>query len=90
MVDGFIRPCVRNWRHHREAVERTMTILDAAKSIQDYCNSFGDKCRGCVFNNGECIFYADLPCDWVIPTIAPITDEIQHVGYDAAQLGREK
>lgn len=78
-----------------------MNVLDAAKFIKDYCEKFGDACHGCVFTSEDgCMFYANLPYDWELPDlgddsqhIAPIADageDIQHVGYDAAQLGREK
>lgn len=76
----------RDW----EVVNKAMNIIEAAKTLKQYCEDCGSSCKGCIFHDEECMFYATLPDEWAIPNPDSISDEIQHVSYDDAQLGREK
>jgi hypothetical protein len=45
--------------------------------VRQYCNSFGNGCKGCIFSSGEyeCSLKNDYPADWALNNLTEYTKE---------------
>ena len=44
--------------------EKTVKVMEAVRTIGNYCDEYTD-CDGCLFHNGEsCVFHYENPNNW--------------------------